>query len=88
MGAQQVVDLSRETLWVAILVGAPGLLAALAVGLVVSLLQAMTQLQEATLAFVPKILVVGGVLLLTMPFALQSLSSFTERLFQAIGSGG
>jgi flagellar biosynthetic protein FliQ len=78
---QTIIDLGRETLWITILVGAPGLLAALAVGLLVSLVQAVTQIQEATLAFVPKALAVGLAVLLTLPFTVGALQGFGERLF-------
>jgi flagellar biosynthesis protein FliQ len=88
MNSQQIIDLARETLWITIQVGGPGLAAALLIGLVVSLLQAMTQIQEATLSFLPKALGVAAAILLTLPFTMGALLAFTERLFQRIGSGG
>jgi flagellar biosynthesis protein FliQ len=65
-------------------VGAPGLLAALAVGVVISLLQALTQIQESTLSFLPKLLAILAVQLLTLPFALTVLGDFTRSLFGRI----
>ncbi|SNB63492.1 flagellar biosynthetic protein FliQ [Arboricoccus pini] len=84
MTAEQVIDLCRDMLWVTIMIGAPALCAALAVGLLVSLFQALTQIQEATLAFVPKVLAVCGVLVLTMPFALAKLLAFTQQIYGGI----
>jgi flagellar biosynthetic protein FliQ len=84
MGGQQVVDLGRETLWIAIQLGAPGLIAALVVGLGISLFQAVTQIQEATLSFVPKILAVGVAVIVTLPFGIAALQGFGERLFLKI----
>ena len=64
------------------------MLLALVVGLVVSLVQALTQIQEMTLTFIPKILAIFGSLLLFMPFMLATLSSFTERLMARIAGSG
>jgi flagellar biosynthetic protein FliQ len=81
----------RETLWVSLQVMGPPLLALLAVGLVVSLLQALTQVQEATLAFLPKLVVGGMMIVLLGPFTVAVMRGFTERLFDrmiAIGGAG
>ena len=79
----------RETLLVVLKLGGPPLLAMLAVGLVVSLVQAVTQVNEATLVFLPKVLVLGGTLALLGPFMMATLSDFTrvlmDRLVQAGG---
>ena len=79
----------RETLLVVLKLGGPPLLAMLAVGLVVSLVQAVTQVNEATLVFLPKVLVLGGTLALLGPFMVATLSDFTrvlmDRLVQAGG---
>ena len=69
------------------LVGAP-LAAALLVGLVVSFVQAITQINEATLAFVPKVLAVGGVLLLVGPFMFVTLDDYSHRMFERLVSIG
>lgn len=84
MTPEQVIDLCRDMLWVTIMIGAPALCAALAVGLLVSLFQALTQIQEATLAFVPKVLAVSTVLVLTLPFALAKLLTFTQQIYGGI----
>lgn len=76
-------------LMVMLKLGAVPLLLVLVVGLVVSLFQAVTQIQEATLAFVPKLLVVGGVLALMGPFMLGTLSDYTRTLMdQMVAVGG
>jgi len=81
MDANTAIDLARQAVTVALLVGAPVLLAALAVGLVVAMLQALTQIQEHTLSFVPKVLAVAGVLLLAGPWMLQRLIEFSGAMF-------
>ncbi len=88
MTPEAVLALAREALWVAIAVGAPALLAALAVGVAVSLLQALTQIQENTLSFLPKLLAILLVQLLTLPFALTMLGDFTRGLFGRIAGLG
>lgn len=66
------------------MVAAPLLLSTLAVGLVVSIVQAVTQINEATLTFIPKMLVVGIVLLLVGPWMLDLLTHFTTQLFEGL----
>ncbi len=82
-----VLDLSRQALFVCLAVGAPVLLVALAVGLVVSFIQAITQIQEPTLTFVPKIVSIFATMALAMPFMLATLVGFTQALFAQIGAG-
>ncbi|HAH11123.1 MAG TPA: flagellar biosynthetic protein FliQ, partial [Alphaproteobacteria bacterium] len=60
MTAAEVLDIGREAIWVLVVTAAPAMLVALVVGSVIGLLQALTQIQEATLVFVPKILCVFG----------------------------
>ena len=88
MTAENVVELSREAIWVMLEVGAPALLAALVVGVLVSLLQALTQVQETTLSFLPKLLAILVAQLLTLPFALTVLGDFTRLLFGRIAAMG
>lgn len=76
--------LLREGMLVLLKLGGPPLLVALVVGLVMSLLQAITQINEATLAFVPKALALGITLLLLGPFMLATLSSYAHLLFDRI----
>jgi flagellar biosynthesis protein FliQ len=75
------LDLLRETLWTTLLISTPLLLSGLVVGTLVSLAQTVTQLQESTLTFVPKLLVSGVVLLVTAPWMLDQLMLHTTRMF-------
>ncbi|MFL5331950.1 MAG: flagellar biosynthesis protein FliQ [Geminicoccaceae bacterium] len=89
MNDASVLGLSREAVWVMLELGAPSLLAALVVGVLISILQALTQIQETTLSFVPKLLAILLVQLLTLPFALTVMGDFTRGLFGRIaGMGG
>jgi len=88
MTALDAIDIAREAIIVALKLGAPVLLLSLAVGLVVSLFQALTQIQETTLTFVPKIVVVGGAMIVLMPFMLTTLSGFTHMLMDRIVAPG
>lgn len=86
---QPAVMAMREALWVCLQLAAPPLLVVLAIGLVVSLLQALTQIQEATLAFLPKVAAIGGLLLIMGPFMAGILQAWARRLFdQIIATGG
>jgi flagellar biosynthetic protein FliQ len=81
----------REALWVSLQLAGPPLLLVLAIGLVISLLQALTQIQEATLAFVPKLAAMGALLLFLGPAMTRIMQGWASRLFDqliAIGGGG
>ncbi|MDJ0948660.1 MAG: flagellar biosynthesis protein FliQ [Alphaproteobacteria bacterium] len=88
MEAAEVLDIARQAIWVALKIGTPIMLIALVVGLIISLFQALTQIQEMTLAFVPKIIVIFLSVLLFLPFMLASLTAFTEDLAARIVSLG
>jgi flagellar biosynthetic protein FliQ len=88
MTALDAIDIAREAIFVALKLGAPVLLLSLAVGLVVSLFQALTQIQETTLTFVPKIVVVGGAMIVLLPFMLTTLTGFTHMLMDRIVAPG
>lgn len=79
-----IIGIGRDALWTVLLISAPILGLGLIVGLVVSILQATTQIQDATLAFVPKILAVLVALALFGGWMLTSLVDFTQRIFQAL----
>jgi flagellar biosynthetic protein FliQ len=81
MGPDAVLDLGREALWLAVLLAGPLLGAALAVGLLIGVFQAATQIQEMTLSFIPKLGALVLVLVIIGPWMLQLLVSFAERLF-------
>jgi flagellar biosynthetic protein FliQ len=88
MSPEAALAIARESLWIAIAVGAPALLAALVVGVLISLVQALTQIQENTLSFLPKLLAILGIQLLTLPFAFTALGDFTRALFARIAGMG
>ena len=81
MSAAEVMEIGRDLLYTAMLLALPALAASLVIGLLVSILQTMTSIQEQTLSFVPRLIVVGLVLLFTLPFALQVATHFTMRMF-------
>ena len=78
------LSLGREAIVIALLVCAPALLLGLVTGLIVSVFQAVTQIQEPTLAFIPKIVIVALAILLFGPFMLALLTDFTTRVFISI----
>ncbi|MBL0173473.1 MAG: flagellar biosynthetic protein FliQ [Gemmatimonadaceae bacterium] len=84
MSHQMVIDLSRDAIMTALMIAAPMLLIALGVGLLVSIIQSVTQIQEQTLAFVPKLVLVGGAFIVGMPWLLQILIRFTTQLIRGI----
>ena len=88
MTANDAVDIARDAIIVALKLGAPIMLLGLVVGLIVSFFQAITQIQEQTLTFVPKIIVIMGAMLLLLPFMLSTLADFTHLLMDRIVSAG
>ena len=84
MDVGSLTEISREAIYVLIAISAPILLISLAVGLVISLFQALTQIQEATLSFVPKILAVYISMLFLIPYTLSKLKIFTDHIMQLI----
>jgi len=84
MGSQAVLTLVQQALFVTVLVSAPLLLTALAVGLLVSIFQAATQINEMTLSFIPKLLAMFAVLVLVGPWMLTTLVDYVQRLFASI----
>lgn len=88
MGPSDVLEIVREAIIVTLKMGAPVMLIGLTVGLTISLIQALTQIQEMTLAFIPKILVIFLSLLLLGPFMLSTLTVFTNQMAARIVSAG
>ena len=88
MQESDVAGLLREGMLVTLYVGGPPLLAALAVGMVISLLQAATQINEQTLAFVPKVAVIGITLVVLGSFMMATLGGFTQMLFDRLVAVG
>lgn len=87
MTGPEVLDVAREAIITLVVVSAPVMLVGLAVGVAISLFQALTQIQEMTLTFVPKMLVILVSLLVLLPFMLTTLTTFTESLVSRIISG-
>ena len=84
MNEATVIDLARETLWVALLLAAPALAVGMVVGIAVAVFQAVTSVQEQTMTLVPKLLCVCVTILLVMPWMLTTLLEFTRRMFSGI----
>ncbi len=80
------VELGRQALMIAFLVSAPMLVTGLIVGVVISVLQAATQVQEQTLSFIPKILCMMAALFIFLPWMLATLSGFASQLIESIPS--
>ena len=88
MTESMIFDLTRQSLWITVVMSAPLLSVALVVGVVVGLLQALTSVQEMTLTFVPKAAVMLGVFWLSMSFMTSTLVAFfTETLIPQIAGG-
>jgi len=81
-----IIEIATQAMIVALKLSAPLLLTSLCIGFVVSLFQSMTQIQEFTLAFVPKVVAVGGAIVLSGNWMLHTLMTFTEQLFERIPS--
>lgn len=84
MSYAMVVDLCRHAILIGLLIAAPMLLGALVVGLVISVLQAVTQIQEQTLSFVPKLVAVLVIFLVALPWIMQVMVKYTGDLFRSI----
>jgi flagellar biosynthetic protein FliQ len=84
MTPQMVVSIGREALTVTLLVAAPMLIFGLIIGLIISIFQAITQINEMTLTFVPKILAVALSLLIFLPWMINMLTDFAHHMFDLI----
>ena len=88
MSEPMIFDLTRQALWVCVVIAAPLLTVALVVGVVIGLFQALTSVQEMTLTFVPKAALMLGVLWLSMSFMTSTLVSFfTDMIIPQIAGG-
>ena len=85
MDASVAIDLCRATLMAAVVIAAPMLLVGMAAGLLVGLMQALTQIQDQTVAFVPKILAMAGVLVICLPWLVMRMVEFTRGMFENAG---
>ena len=87
MNGGEALDLAREAMWVLVTMAAPVMLVGLTVGVVIGILQALTQIQETTLVFVPKILAMFLTMLLVLPFMADVLQGEMHRLAALIVGG-
>lgn len=88
MGLELAVQISREMLFTALILVAPTVATSLLVGLLVSIFQAVTSIQEQTLSFAPRIVAVAIVLALTLPWSLDVLITFSRRVFMIMARSG
>jgi flagellar biosynthetic protein FliQ len=85
MTEELILKLGQDTIRTTALIASPLLVSALVVGLVVSVFQAVTQINEATLTFIPKMIIVGLVMVLAAPWMMDIMNNFTIELFSNIG---
>ena len=78
MTGAETIDFARESIYLLLVLAAPGMLTALVVGVIIGLLQALTQVQEMTLVFVPKIIAIFLVLLIALPFAGEAMATYMD----------
>ena len=88
MTGAEVIDVARDAIYTLVLVASPLMLVGLGVGVAISLLQALTQIQEMTIVFVPKILAIFVAMLLALPFMGDALQAHMARIAARIVSGG
>ncbi|WP_034991352.1 flagellar biosynthesis protein FliQ [Beijerinckia mobilis] len=87
MNEADALELVRSAIWTMLMAAGPAVGAAMIVGLIIALFQALTQIQEMTLTFVPKIIVMFLVLMLAAPFMGGQIYSFTEQIYARIQNG-
>jgi flagellar biosynthetic protein FliQ len=87
MNGADVIDIARDAIYTLVIVSAPLMLVGLVVGVAISLLQALTQIQEMTLVFVPKILAMFITLILALPFMAEALHGYMMRITARIIGG-
>ena len=88
MTGAEVLDIANQGIWTLIIVSLPMMLVGLVVGVIIALFQALTQIQEQTLVFVPKIIAIFVTMLLTLPFLGATMSAFMTRVVDMIIVGG
>jgi flagellar biosynthetic protein FliQ len=84
----QIIDFTREAIMLTIKISAPVMLVGLVVGVIISLIQALTQIQEMTLTFVPKIMAIFGTIFVMFPAMIALLVAFTQKIADKIVSMG
>ena len=86
MSQDQVLSIFKEALWITLQVAGPVLIISIIVGLVISVIQAATQIHEQTLTFVPKLIAIAIVLLLTGTWVMNVMNDFTKQIFEVIAN--
>lgn len=86
MSQDQVLSIFKEALWITLQVAGPVLIISIIVGLVISVIQAATQIHEQTLTFVPKLIAIAIVLLLTGTWVMNVMNDFTKHIFEVIAN--
>lgn len=84
MTPESVVEIAQRAMWLMLQLSAPLLLTALAVGLLIGMLQAATQINEMTLSFIPKLVAVGVAIVVAGPWMLRTLVQFTRQLIESL----
>ena len=84
MNEAEILDIAREAIFVILKLGAPAMTLALIVGVIISVFQALTQIQEQTLTFMPKIIVIFLSMLVLLPFMFETLNAFTHDMVDRI----
>ena len=88
MSTNDILEVGTDAIFTLLMVGSPIMGVALAVGLMISLFQALTQMQEQTLSFVPKVTAMVVTFLLFLPFMMSTMSNFAERMFERAATLG
>ena len=88
MDTGEAIDVGRELMMAAVLLSTPVVVVSLIVGLIISIAQTVTSIQEQTLSFAPRILAVCGVIVFLTPWYLQMLTTFTMQMFERMSSIG
>ncbi len=86
MSVDVAIDLCRAATVVSLMIAAPVLACAVIVGLIISILQAVTQLQDQTISFVPKIVAMGAVMIYVLPWAISRMTAYSIDLFKSVPS--
>ncbi len=87
MTGAEVLDIAREGIWTLLKVAGPLMMAGLGIGVAIALVQALTQIQEMTLVFVPKIFVIFLTMLVLLPIMAQSLEAYMMMIMEHVASG-
>ena len=87
MQPQDAIDLAHNAIWISLIISAPVLVAGVFVGLMMGLLQALTQIQEQTVAFVPKLVAMVAVFVITLPWVLEHLIEYVQSSYAQLPGG-